>query len=148
MGNVFSLNVTKKIAEKDYAHILNCLLPKEIWVISHLDVEKTFNARFNCKRRAYKYFFRKGKYNINEMKNCLKDFLGIHDFRNFCKIDVVSTKDFKFKLLLKTRREIYDVKIEEIGNGNTIIHDENKLYYFYIEANSFIWHMVFLYLRE
>lgn len=62
-------------------------------------VEKDFSARFNCRRREYKYFFPKGNLNMELLKEGAKLFVGYHDFRNFCKIDVLTTSNFKRKVL-------------------------------------------------
>ena len=42
----------------------------------------------------------------------------------------------------KFRREVFDIRIEKISSEGTLIHDSNELYCLYIQANSFLWHMI------
>lgn len=46
--------------------------------------------RFDCKLRTYRYFFPRGDMNIDAMKEACKQLIGIHDYRNFCKMDVAN----------------------------------------------------------
>ena len=48
---------------------------------------ESFNARFNCSSRQYKYFFSGEGLNIELMKEAANKLKGKHDFRNFCKKD-------------------------------------------------------------
>lgn len=64
-------NVDKNGKEKSefpYILMLNGFLPKEIRILSYMVVEKDFSARFNCRRREYKYFFPRGNLNIEKIK--------------------------------------------------------------------------------
>lgn len=53
-------------------------------------VDEKFNARFDCIKRIYKYYFYKLDYNIELMSEAMLLFQGEHDFRNFCKLDVIA----------------------------------------------------------
>lgn len=46
--------------------------------------------RFDCKQRMYKYWFPAGDLDVASMKSACKLFLGSHDFRNICKMDVAN----------------------------------------------------------
>lgn len=46
-----------------------------------------FDARFSCIFREYKYFFVQQNMNMEKIKEAVKKYLGVHDFRNFCKKD-------------------------------------------------------------
>ncbi|CAG2213316.1 DEG1 [Mytilus edulis] len=77
-----------KTIEIKYVHILNKVLPQEIRVLAWTPVNTDFSARFDCKKRTYKYFFPKGNLNLQIMSEAADKLVGEHDFRNFCKMDV------------------------------------------------------------
>lgn len=101
---------------------LNSLLPDDIHVFSTEIVDKDFHARYCAKTKTYKYIINCGEYNpiernhvyqyckkldVEKMKIAIKDFIGIHDFKNF-----VSEESVKENYV----REIYDAHIEEEEN--------------------------------
>ena len=98
--------------ELPYISMLNSILPPDVRVLAWCPSPSAdFNARFSCKERRYKYFFtnpaflptpgprglkngngtgalvREGWLNIEAMQIAAKKLEGLHDFRNFCKID-------------------------------------------------------------
>ena len=104
-----------------YAHI-NTFLPDDIHIISTKTVNKDFNARYDVKEKTYKYYINTGEYNpitrnymfqynhelnIDNMKDCIKVFIGKHDFRAF----VTENKEKE-----NCVREIYKATIEEKDN--------------------------------
>ena len=97
-----------------YCQVLNRLLPPDIRILAWCPAPPPdFSARFSCRERHYKYFFtqpafaptpglnapsntaikvghnrrRDGYLDIASMKLAAKRFEGVHDFRNFCKVD-------------------------------------------------------------
>eukprot|EP00026_Physarum_polycephalum_P008235 Phypoly_transcript_08314.p1 GENE.Phypoly_transcript_08314~~Phypoly_transcript_08314.p1 ORF type:complete len:505 (+),score=101.49 Phypoly_transcript_08314:107-1516(+) len=87
-------NEKKPKTEIDYALVLNRVLPPEIRVINWAPVPFHFNARFSALYRTYKYFFVPDGLDLEAMKLAAKSFIGEHDFRNFCKMDVENVKSF------------------------------------------------------
>ncbi|KAE9400889.1 tRNA pseudouridine synthase [Gymnopus androsaceus JB14] len=73
--------------ELDYVAILNRLLPPTIRMLAWSPVSDTFSARFACKYRHYKYFFSSERLDITKMRDAASRLLGLHDFRNLCKLD-------------------------------------------------------------
>jgi len=99
--------------EIPYCQVLNRLLPPDIRILAWCpNLPDGFSARFSCKERRYRYFFtqpaftptigdagliqtgtsshearREGWLDIDAMRVAAKKFEGLHDFRNFCKID-------------------------------------------------------------
>lgn len=98
--------------ELSYATILNTVLPPDIRILAWCpEPPPTFDARFSCRERRYKYFFtnpsfcptpgpdgltahdgrpttlREGWLDIEKMREAAKKLEGLHDFRNLCKID-------------------------------------------------------------
>ena len=113
---------------------LNSLLPEDIHVFDVLQVSDDFHARFNTKRKTYKYIINCGEYNpiernyvyqyckkldIDKMKDAIKYFLGEHDFESF-----TPTKD---------KRENYVRTINYVN-----ITDKNDIITFTFRGNGFI----------
>lgn len=99
--------------EIPYCQVLNRLLPPDIRILAWCPAPPLdFSARFSCKERRYTYFFtqpaftpnpsstvplhrpegsqreiKEGYLNIPLMQAAAQKFEGLHDFRNFCKID-------------------------------------------------------------
>ena len=85
--------------ELDYAMLLNRVLPKDIRIIAWCPVPDHFNARFSCSYRLYRYYFTKRQLDLEAMRVGGKYLLGQHDFRNFCKMDVVNVRNYNRELL-------------------------------------------------
>ncbi|KAF2008038.1 pseudouridine synthase [Amniculicola lignicola CBS 123094] len=169
--------------ELPYIQLLNRVLPPDIRVYAWCPKPPpNFSARFSCKERRYKYFFtnpcfspspgplgiyqppgtsgpeshmREGYLDIEAMRTACNSLIGLHDFRNFCKIDAS-------KQITDFRRRIFHASIEEISplslpsflkhpslappspsskaQGD---HDqEPKVYAFVLHGSAFLWHQV------
>jgi len=104
-GNVIALKLRAKKPEEgksgdqqnelDYCKMINGCLPPEIRILSCTPCPDDFNSRYDCSYRVYKYYFFKGNLDIEHMAKAAKKFVGDFDYRNFCKVDVVSTISFK-----------------------------------------------------
>jgi len=117
------------IEEINYSALLNKVLPKEIRVLAWAPVPSNFSARYDCFRRTYKYYFPAKHIDTKRMLEAAKFLVGIHDFRNFCKLDRTGQKS--------SVREILDVALEEIGGG-----DDTDLMALRIVGRSFVWHQI------
>ena len=146
-GNVFALNL-RYDPKYDYVKALNNLLPEDIFVISSCIVDDSFDARFSCLYREYKYYFLKKNMNIRKMQEAANLLCGYHNFKNFCKID---KSDEKWEEKNYERR-IFEIKIEKVLN-NEIIYpfylDKNiinseyyQAYVCVIKGSAFLWHQV------
>ncbi|KAK9870270.1 hypothetical protein WA026_006358 [Henosepilachna vigintioctopunctata] len=119
--------------ELNYCKLLNRILPKEIQCIAWKPVPDEFSARFDCKSRTYKYFFPKGNLNIENMQSASQYLLGVHDFRNFCKMDVGNG-------VVEFIRNVSEVNIEPIhSEGYT---DEYNMFVLTIRSGGFLWHQI------
>lgn len=113
--------------EVDYLSILNANLPSDIKMHSIcLRPPTDFDARFSCISRHYRYIFRKQNLNIELMNQGANLYQGIHDFRNFCKLD-------GSKQITNFQREIYSSKI---------LHLHDDYYCFDLKGSAFLWHQV------
>ncbi|KAL4487859.1 hypothetical protein ABPG72_022719 [Tetrahymena utriculariae] len=137
-----SLRTSVKIGENidetenklDYIKMLNSNLPDDIRILSCSKVESTFNARFDCQKRIYKYYFFENQMDTQRMKDAANLFLGEHDFRNFCKIDVLQTINYV--------RIIYQLDIEEVQSNFGTLDPRSKLYVATIQGSAFLWHQI------
>jgi tRNA pseudouridine38/39 synthase len=168
--------------ELPYIQLLNRVLPEDIRMLAWCPTPPTdFNARFNCRERRYRYFFtspafapvpgdaglmttatgktlREGYLDIEAMRDAAKRYEGLHDFRNFCKVDPA-------KQITNFERRIFKASIEEVDVSQTpagfISHPafaqgvdgENKtgvsgdlsipkIYTFDVNGSAFLWHQV------
>ena len=179
--------------ELPYPQILNRLLPSDIRILAWCPAPPLdFSARFSCRERRYRYFFtqpafvpthgdkgvesslnrnkmldvqrREGWLDIEAMRNGAKRFEGLHDFRNFCKVDASKQID-------NFERRIYHADIVEVDpasepaafvqtpafsefgispeiNGSTEKYSTSiemgtpKVYIFVLHGSAFLWHQV------
>ena len=188
LAEVVHEKVFDDIAEElPYVSMLNSILPPNIRVLAWCPFPSPdFNARFSCKERRYKYFFtnpaflptpgplglknangteaqvREGWLDIEAMKTAAKKLEGLHDFRNFCKID-------PSKQMTSCERRITHATVEvarsqggptgfaqggrDVGSGRTQSPDavENgssaavaapTVYTFNVHGSAFLWHQV------
>ncbi|XP_045457945.1 tRNA pseudouridine(38/39) synthase [Melitaea cinxia] len=147
-GQVISITVRSKHApaeqsnadsmstEIPYCKILNRLLPREIRAVSWMpipDDKPEFSARFDCKKRKYKYYFPKSSLNIEAMKAACSELVGSHDFRNFCKMDVGNG-------VVEYTREILSATILPFDVND--VDNPTSMYVLIIEGNAFLWHQI------
>ena len=122
--------------------VLNSLLPDDITILSAKEVAEHFHARFDVKKKMYRYRIYIGsvkdsfllpyaewvKYPLDlaMMKKAAKVLIGEHDFHAFCA-SATAVSDFV--------RTIYSIKI--------IKPEENpELLDFFVEGNGFLYNMV------
>jgi tRNA pseudouridine38/39 synthase len=161
--------------ELSYCQVLNRLLPPDIRVLAWCPSPPlNFSARFSCRERRYRYFFtqpafspipdplqaaiqgaspgqtKTGWLNIEAMRDAAKLFEGVHDFRNFCKVD-------GSKQITNFEREIFHSSIEEVEDYTgtlAYLNDSGlrpagssdcknpKVYTFNLHGSAFLWHQV------
>lgn len=164
--------------ELPYIQLLNRVLPPDIRVYAWCpNPGPDFSARFHCKERRYKYFFtnpcfaptpgasalyrsgskgnfeqkqmREGWLDIEAMRAACTHLIGLHDFRNFCKIDAS-------KQITNFKRRIFHASIDEVSplslpsfvshpalsNPSSYPEEEPKLYAFTLHGSAFLWHQV------
>lgn len=130
--------------ELDYPWILNNLLPRDIFILGWAACPSlSYKARFNTKMRAYRYFFTKREVDVELMREAAAYLIGEHDFRNFCKLDVLNVRNFvrkidsiKFVLNEKKLR-----KTDAPSNASREA-DYEDIYYCEITGNAFLWHQI------
>ena len=146
-GNVFALNLRYE-DKYDYVKTLNNILPNDILILSSCFVDDSFDPRFSCLYREYKYYFLKKNMNIEKMKIAANMLCGFHNFKNFCKVD---KSDEKWEEKNYERR-IFEISIEKVKNENFVYPFDikeniinNEYYQSYvctIKGSAFLWHQV------
>lgn len=179
--------------EIQYVRVLNRILPPDIRIYAWLpNPPPDFSARFSCLERQYRYFFtqpafaplpdflehssssnnrsgglrrpKDGWLDIDAMRRAAKMFEGLHDFRNFCKIDPT-------KQITNFVRRIYESDIEEVDGVDSALpylsgaqfFDPSataavadaasstapsgqqrypKVYCFHVRGSAFLWHQI------
>ncbi len=98
-GQTFTFLSSKDVKDPEKLRIgINRLLPNDISVISLKEVDHSFDARHSSCGKIYSYSFHYGErdvlssfeyqlqipnFSIDKFKECLKLYLGIHNFQNF-----------------------------------------------------------------
>ncbi|KZO95569.1 tRNA pseudouridine synthase [Calocera viscosa TUFC12733] len=132
-------------SEIPYGRVLNRVLPSSIRILSWSPVTSTFDARFSCVGRHYKYFFRlHAGLDLARMREAAARLLGTHDWRNFCKLDG-SKGDIKY---VRTVEEVSIDRVEEDTSGFPPGHTSEArlidptLYVLNVRGHGFLWHQI------
>lgn len=125
-GNYMSISL-RVSPQIDHLAVANKVLPTDIRLLALREVSHDFSARFKCKRRIYKYFQPVWRgLDIEAMDRAAQRLVGEHDFRNFCKMDVAATTNFK--------RRIFSVNLK-LNESKSIIEIQ-------VNGNAFLWHQI------
>ena len=128
LGQVFHFNTYKKDLDLSrLRYSLNMILDQDIEILSLEEVDKSFHARFDVKKKKYEYwisleskdpFLYESTYvcpypvNISLLKKAILKFMGKHDFRNLTSKEIDDEQDFI--------REIYSIDFKKRNNIITI----------------------------
>lgn len=121
--------------EIHYCDALNRVLPPDIRVVAWQPLyNPEFSSRFDCRERVYRYFFPRSNLNIDAMQQACKYLIGVHDFRNLCKMDVGNG-------VIAFERELRDVRVVE-ASRNSASNSPYDMYYVELIGKAFLWHQV------
>lgn len=121
--------------EINYCDALNRVLPLDIRVVAWQPLyNREFSSRFDCRERTYRYFFPRSDLNIDAMRQACKYLVGMHDFRNLCKMDVGNG-------VIAFERELRDVRIVEASMKNGV-NSPYDMYYVELIGRAYLWHQV------
>ena len=148
LHNVVNFQVKTKIPVAKIKSALNGLLPKEIRIVKVETKPKSFNARYDAKKKTYEYLIYNGdevppqilgkvwhvrkKLDLKAMRQAAKYLVGKHDFSSFC----ASRSDDKNKIRILHKLVISHSSLV-IWKGNPISVIRNQL-----EGNGFLYKMV------
>ncbi|XP_051494474.1 tRNA pseudouridine(38/39) synthase [Apus apus] len=144
-GQVISLDLRSNLPEGKqlngqeelrYTHILNRVLPSDIRALAWAPVEPHFSARFSCLRRTYRYFFPCANLDVALMHAAAQRYVGTHDFRNFCKMDVANG-------VVNFQRTITSAAVTWVEEGGEAgLQDPFRLCQFEVTGQAFLYHQV------
>ncbi|XP_007431105.1 tRNA pseudouridine(38/39) synthase [Python bivittatus] len=119
-----------------YTHILNQVLPPDIRALAWASVDPSFSARFSCLKRTYRYFFPRADLDVALMNAAAQRFVGTHDFRNLCKMDVANGVTNFQRTILTAEVKLADQegKVEELNPF--------QMYEFEVTGQAFLYHQV------
>ncbi|KAJ3412713.1 hypothetical protein HDV05_000341 [Chytridiales sp. JEL 0842] len=137
------------VKELSYVTILNRLLPPDIRVLAWCPVPFNFDARFDCTFRRYRYFFPSEGLNLQAMQEAASKFVGVKDFRFFCKVDPTkNVKTYERRILsasvtpLKALQQpLFSTTTTTTTNPPTTEGPEDFLV-FEVKGHAFLWHQV------
>ena len=115
--------------EHNYVAILNRILPSTIRILAWSPVSPNFSARFSCQYRHYKYFFSSQGLNIGSMRAAASRLVGLHDFRNICKLD-------PGKQITMFKRRIISADIKPVDAN------DSEVYVLDLIGSAFLYHQV------
>ncbi|NWU72306.1 PUS3 synthase, partial [Pterocles burchelli] len=122
--------------ELRYTHILNRVLPPDIRVLAWAPVEPDFSARFSCLKRTYRYFFPCADLDVTLMHAAAQRYVGTHDFRNLCKMDVANG-------VVNFQRTILSAGVTWVERGGEAgLQDPFRLCQFEVTGQAFLYHQV------
>lgn len=162
--------------ELPYCRILNRLLPPDIRMLAWSPTPSVdFSARFSCRERRYEYYFtqpafaptrepspsQNGWLDIEAMRIAAKKFEGLHDFRNFCKVDASKQiENFERRIFFSdiqplTEKEqaasfVHDPSFREPQSSSDVQQPSSHpapahspyVYVFRLHGSAFLWHQV------
>ncbi|XP_006903299.1 PREDICTED: tRNA pseudouridine(38/39) synthase-like [Elephantulus edwardii] len=134
----FNLDTVDDTAEEiRYTHILNRVLPPDIRILAWAPVEPTFSARFSCLERTYRYFFPRADLDLITMNDAAQKFVGTHDFRNLCKMDVANG-------VVNFQRTVLSAQVQPVGQslGEERWQASFQLCQFEVTGHAFLYHQV------
>jgi len=148
LQNVVNFRIKTNIPFNKIKPALNSLLPKEIRVIKVESKPKSFNARYDAKKKTYEYLIYNGdevppqilgkvwhvrqKLDLKAMRQAAKYLVGKHDFSSFC----AARSDDKNKVRTLHKLVISNSPLVIFGN-NQISVISNQLV-----GNGFLYKMV------
>ncbi|KAH0832571.1 putative pseudouridylate synthase [Fonsecaea pedrosoi] len=173
--------------ELPYISLLNSILPPDIRVLAWCpSPPPTFDARFSCRERRYKYFFtnpafcptpgplglrrsdgkdpagvvREGWLDVDKMRQAASKLVGVHDFRNLCKIDASKqmpncVRRITFADVVEFpqngRMFLEHEALNQTGSASSALANDGtvppvsggpKVYTFCVHGTAFLWHQV------
>jgi tRNA pseudouridine38-40 synthase len=137
-GLIANFQTSSRMTPRQFVRALNCLLPRDIRVLSAKSVSPEFHARRSARSKTYRYqvylgpilaphlireyFHYPFRIDIEKMSQAARLFVGEHDFASFAKTNSCSN----------TVRRVFRCDIKKQGNRLHLT----------VEGNGFLHHMV------
>ncbi|KAJ3082255.1 hypothetical protein HK100_009715 [Physocladia obscura] len=141
--------------EIPYVSRLNHILPSEIRVLAWSPTCDTFNARFDCSYRRYRYFLPVEGLDVFRMQEAAKLFIGDKDYRHFCKVDPSKNVKSYVRTVIdaSVRHLVLRSALDRSGvptsSNSSVVEDEtleplspDQFIVFEVKGYAFLWHQV------
>ncbi|SPQ99886.1 unnamed protein product (mitochondrion) [Plasmodiophora brassicae] len=126
----------------DYQAVLNRVLPPDIYCTGYAFVDDDFHARHHCLGRTYQYLFFADGMDIEAMQVAANKFVGTHDFRNFCRMSVVSCHNF-VRTIDGVRVGPVDEHADHIDAGRSnAAHPYDRMMALTVNARCFLYNQI------
>ena len=131
-GQYFHFEINKEVDLDKLLYASNMLLPNDIHIISFNEVDNDFHARFQAKKKHYRYLINTGDKNpfiygrtlfypypfdITRFIECLDRFEGTHNYQDFTSKEEDEDNFIRTIYSIKVTQEADDVSIDLIGDG-------------------------------
>jgi len=157
--NTESKMVEKEMTERDFAQMINNVLPTTVRVLGWSPVTDEFSARFSTKSRTYRYFFARRDLDLDAMTRGLEFMTGRHDFRNLCKMNCEEVDNFERVVVYAkivtactsndgspyADYSAADDHGKQVDDGDGDGEDDDRyrqICYFEIQGQAFLWHQI------
>lgn len=133
LGQVATFNCNGRFTEEKLQHVMNNLLPPDIYIIDVKDMGDAFHGRYSVKSKRYIYkihnssnrfvFNRKYTYeftdevDVEAMKKASNHFIGEHDFTTFRAQGSNNTNPVREIHTIEIRKNDDLIEIDLVGNG-------------------------------
>jgi tRNA pseudouridine38-40 synthase len=132
-GQVANFKTNSNLPIDKFAIAINSRLKKTIVIKKAEEVEESFHARYNCKKKTYEYLINNSpvpsaiyrdleyyipqKLDTNKMKEAVKYFIGEHDFKAFKASGTSSKSSVRTIYNAEVITQDDRIKIRLTGNG-------------------------------
>jgi tRNA pseudouridine38-40 synthase len=137
MGQVASIKIDSSLTSEQLVKAINSSLEKDVRIMSCIEMDEDFHARFSAKERRYEYqtvteetpfthmrsWCLKYDVDYNILNDCAALIIGNHDFTTFCKANA----EVEHKRCI-----VFDSQWEKTSTG----------FIYHVKANRFLQHMV------
>lgn len=118
-GQTFHFDIDKVVDLGKLKHSLNSLLPNDVHILSLVEVDREFHARYSATKKIYEYKINQNEFDpfsdevvyqygrkldVHQMEKAAKMFIGKHSFANF------TSKEEDESNFVRT---IYDIKFKD-----------------------------------
>ncbi len=133
LAQIANFKTTSIIPIEKIPIALNTKLKRSIRILNAEEVEDRFHARYNCKKKTYRYIINNSKngtaiyrnleynfpeeLNVEKMNEAVQNFVGEHDFKGFKASGTSSKSSVRTIYNAKVFRNDDKIVIELTGNG-------------------------------
>lgn len=132
-GQVFHFDSSLEIAPGRWSWAIQSQLARDISVISVVEVDEGFHARYDVVSKEYRYYIQTNRVlnvfrrnycfhypfslDLEQMKTAAKHLEGTHDFTSFCSTKTAHTNKVRTIYLIEINERNEELEFRFVGNG-------------------------------